>query len=229
MALVGGGPGDPELLTLRAEALLGLAEVVVADATLVDTAGQLAGDARVLGVLDGRAAISVLLRMSARSARPVVRLYLGDPWLHPAFEVEREALERAHRTVEVVPGVALEIAVPALAGVPVHHRQLAVACTIGPYDALPPAAHPARTLVSVGASAEAMVRAALDGGDGSIPAALVPVEDPRAAWRGQLADATGPAATMTGTVLLVVGSVCRAPGPPADADAPPGADGAEER
>lgn len=208
VALVGGGPGDPELLTLRAEALLGLAGLVVADASLVDMAGPLAGDAQVLGVLDGRSAISMLLRMSARSARPVVRLYRGDPWLHPAFEAEREALERAHRTVEVVAGVAVEIAAPALAGIPVHLRRLAVACTIGPYEALPPVTDPARTVVAVGADAEAMVRAVGDDGDGALPAALVPVDDPAAAWRGLLADASGPAAAATGPALLVVGSVC---------------------
>lgn len=214
VAMVGGGPGDPELLTLRAEARLESASLVIADASLVDMAGPLAGDAQVLGVLDGRSAISMLLRMSARPGRPVVRLYRGDPWLHPAFEVEREALERAHRTVEVVAGVAVEIACPALAGVPVHLRQLAVACTIGPYEALPPAIHPARTLVGAGAEPAAMVRALADRGDGTIPAALVPVDDPAATWRGSLADAAGPAAAVAGAALLVVGSVCGpVPGP----------------
>lgn len=208
MALVGGGPGDPELLTLRAEALLAGAGLVVADASLVDMATQLSGEAQVLGVLDGRSAISMLLRMSARPGRPVVRLYRGDPWLHAAFEAEREALERAHRTVEVVAGVAVEIACPALAGVPVHLRQLAVVCTIGPSEWLPQALQPARTLVGVGTDPAAMVRAVAGDGDGTIPAALVPVDDPGTAWRGRLADAAGPAASMAGATLLVVGAVC---------------------
>ena len=208
VALVGGGPGDPDLLTLRAEELLAGAGLVVADASLVDVATQLAGEAQVLGVLDGRAAISMLLRMSARPGRPVVRLYRGDPWLHPAFEVEREALQRAHRTVEVVAGVATEIACPALAGVAVHLRQLAVVCTIGPCEWLPQARQPARTLVGVGTDPAAMVRAVAGDGDGTIPAALVPVDDPGAAWRGRLADVAGPAASMAGAALLVVGSVC---------------------
>lgn len=207
VALVGAGPGAVELLTLRAEALLAVADHVVSDGGLVALARQLTS-AEVTIVAEGPPAVPELLAATARADRLVVRLYRGDPWLHPAHAAERAALEQASVPTEAVPGVAVEVAVPALAGVPVHVRHLAVACTVGPFDVLPPATDPARTMVASGDDPEAMVRAVAAAGDGGLPSALISVADPVAPWRGQLADAAEPAASWPGPALFVVGAVC---------------------
>jgi len=210
VALVGAGPGDPDLLTLRAEELLGMAAVVVVDVDLTPLARSFAGTAVLIAVPFGRSAIDVLLAAAVGRSGPVVRLYRGDPWLHPAYQAERTALGRARISTESVAGVAVEVALPALFGVPVHMRQLAVACTIGPYQALPADRDAARTLVASGDDAQAMVRAVIAAGDGRLPCALVPVTHTATPWRGPLADALQPAATLHGTALLVVGAVCGA-------------------
>ena len=215
VALVGAGPGDPELVTLRAETLLGSAGVVVVDAGLEHLV-RLFGSGAAMVVVDGdRPAPDALLAAVTGAAGPVVRLYRGDPWLHPAHDVERNALARAGIAAEPVAGVAVEVAVPALAGIPVHERHLAVACTLGPYRSLP-AAGASRTLVASGADAAVMVAAVAATGDRGLPAALVPVADPAGAWRGPLDDAAAPAATLAGPALLVVGAVCAMPTLPDD-------------
>lgn len=221
VALVGAGPGDAGLLTLRAEALLGLAGVVVVDADLEALARLFTRRARVVAVADDLPAVGALQAAMAAGAGPVLRLYRGDPWLHAAYPAERAALEAAGVTVEAVAGIAVEVAVPALAGVPVHVRHLAVACTFGPHQALPAATDPARTLVASGDDAAAMVRAVTTRGDARLPAALVPVADPATAWRGRLEDAAAPVAHLQGPALLVVGAVC-AGGPPVRPSPSPG-------
>lgn len=216
VALVGGGPGDPGLLTLRAEAVLGSAGVVLADAGLVLLAQALA-PGEVVAVPERRPATAALLEAAARATRPVVRLYRGDPWLHPAHAAERAALLEAGIAAESIAGVAIEVAVPARAGVPVHVRRLAVACTLGPFEGMPSASDPARTLVAAGDDTEALARAVAAAGDGCLPAALIAVSGPQGAWRGPLAQAPERAAAMAGPALLVVGAVCAAhPGPTQD-------------
>ena len=227
VALVGAGPGDPDLLTLRAEELLSHAGTVVVDRGLTSLAARFAPAAHLAVVPPGGPAVDELLTAAARPGPPVVRLYRGDPWLHPAYADERAALERFGWPVEAVAGVAAEVAVPALAGLAVHVRHLAVACTVGPFEAMPQNPSPARTLVACGDDAAAMARSVAATGDGSMAAALVPVGDPGTAWRGSLAEAVRPAAKLKGPTLLVLGDVCRVPHP-AVADrapeAPPGPD-----
>jgi siroheme synthase len=145
VALVGGGPGDPDLLTVRAEALLASAATVVVDAGILHLALEFAPGATIVAVADRAQAVDVLLG----AVRPVVRLYTGDTWLHPAHGAEAAALTDAGVDYEAVAGVATEIALPALAGIAVHVRQLAVACTIADLDHAPLATDPARTLVRV--------------------------------------------------------------------------------
>src|SRR5262249_29497190 len=117
--LVGAGPGDPDLLTLRAEAALAAARVVVTDADLADLAAAFAPRAAVtVAGDDARRVVATLA-----GGRPgAVRLYRGDPWLHPAFAAEAGALTAAGVAWEAVPGPAVALALAAEAGVAVHHR-----------------------------------------------------------------------------------------------------------
>ncbi|MEA2827321.1 MAG: uroporphyrin-III C-methyltransferase [Actinomycetota bacterium] len=159
VTLVGGGPGHPDFLTLRAEALLAAAATVVVDAGLVHLAGEFAPTAAVVTVSDRRAAVDVLLAATSRG--PVVRLYAGDTWLHPGHGPESAALAAAGIAFEAVAGVATEIAVPALAGIAVHVRHLAIACTIADAGHAPLAGDPGRTLVLVVDNLEAADPAAV--------------------------------------------------------------------
>lgn len=211
VALVGAGPGDPDLLTLRAEALLAEADVVVADSILVPLARHFAPQAEVVAAPDGRAHPEVVLAAVRRARTAMVRLYRGDPWLHSAFGGERAALDGAGQPFEAVAGVAVEVAAPALAGVAVHVRSLAVACTLGPFAALPAARDPARTLVATGDDPVAMAAVMAAGGDGDLPAALVSATN-AVGWTGRLRHAVDHVSAVAPPVLLVVGAVCATAG-----------------
>lgn len=119
--LVGGGPGDPELLTLRAEELLAGADLVVADP---EVAGLAPG--AVVGPGPG------VLVAAARAGAAVVRLYAGDPFLHPDHAGDVADLTAAGIAFEAVPGVAIELAEAAERGVFAHHRPTSVTATFGP-------------------------------------------------------------------------------------------------
>jgi uroporphyrinogen III methyltransferase/synthase len=212
VALVGAGPGDPDLMTLRAEAALAAATTVVTDGELEGLVRLFAPQADVMVVPNGQPASSAILAAVARAGGVVVRLYVGDPWLHPAHGAELAAMVRAGIASDAVAGVATEVAVPALAGIAVHVRHLAVACTIGPLEAMPTAPDPARTLVirTEDAGAAAM-RLGVAGAH--IPAAVVPLARPTALVRGKLADAGHRAPA--GPFLLVVGAVAGSAAAPA--------------
>lgn len=154
--LVGAGPGDPGLLTVRAQRLLGSADVVVTDhlvpaailaavrpgASIVEV-GRPHGDGPRLGQRD----VETLLIDHARAGRTVVRLKNGDPMLFGRGGEEAVALRTAGIHFEIVPGVTSALAVPAYAGIPVTHRDHASLVTIatghqaveGEGDAAPPA------------------------------------------------------------------------------------------
>ncbi|MBL0349201.1 MAG: uroporphyrinogen-III C-methyltransferase [Elusimicrobia bacterium] len=137
--LVGAGPGDPHLLTLRGAALLREADVVVLDA-LVDRRllahcrkGAAVIDAGKRGhgrVLMRQTAINRLLARLGRAGKRVVRLKGGDPYLFGRGGEEAAFLARARIPFEVVPGVSSVGAVPAAAGIPLTHRGLASTVTI---------------------------------------------------------------------------------------------------
>jgi uroporphyrinogen III methyltransferase/synthase len=133
VALVGAGPGDPGLMTVRGLALLRRAEVVVYDRLVdprlldeapVDALRIFAGKATGAHVLS-QERINALLVAHARRGRRVVRLKGGDPFVFGRGGEEAEALARAGVEYEVVPGVSSAVAVPAFAGVPVTHRGIA--------------------------------------------------------------------------------------------------------
>ncbi len=131
--LVGSGPGDPELLTIKAKRLIENAEVVLYD-QLPGKAilGMLPEDAEKIDV--GKYAgnhklsqwqINELLVNRAKEGKIVVRLKGGDPYLFGRGGEEAQALAREGIEVEVVPGITSAIAVPAYAGIPVTHRDYA--------------------------------------------------------------------------------------------------------
>ncbi|MDJ0391346.1 siroheme synthase CysG [Roseomonas sp. E05] len=155
-SLVGAGPGDPDLLTLKALRALTRADVVLYD-KLVDprVLGLARRDARRIdvGKRCGRhsmsqAAINALLVREVRSGAHVVRLKGGDPFIFGRGGEELEALRAAGAEVEVVPGITTALAVAARLGVPLTHRGAARGLHLitahGADDALP--AHDWRAL-----------------------------------------------------------------------------------
>jgi uroporphyrin-III C-methyltransferase / precorrin-2 dehydrogenase / sirohydrochlorin ferrochelatase len=133
VALVGGGPGDPELITVRGRRLLAHADVVVADRLAPpELLAELPPQVEVIDAAKipyGRAmaqdAINEVLIDRARAGKFVVRLKGGDPFVFARGYEEVLACADAGIPVTVVPGVTSAIAVPALAGVPVTHRAVA--------------------------------------------------------------------------------------------------------
>jgi uroporphyrin-III C-methyltransferase/precorrin-2 dehydrogenase/sirohydrochlorin ferrochelatase len=133
VALVGAGPGDPELITVRGRRLLAAAEVVVADrlvpgllldelrpeVELVDASKIPYGPSRT------QEEINRILIERAKEGRFVVRLKGGDPYLFGRGGEELQACVDAGIPVTVVPGVTSALAVPAAAGIPVTHRGVA--------------------------------------------------------------------------------------------------------
>ena len=138
VVVVGGGPGDPDLMTVRARRELAAADVVVHDRlspvavlTELGPAVQLID----VGKAPGRhpvpqAEINALLIEHARLGRQVVRLKGGDPFVFGRGAEEVAACREAGVEVEVVPGVSSALAVPAAAGIPVTHRGLARQVTV---------------------------------------------------------------------------------------------------
>jgi len=132
VALVGAGPGDPELITVKGLALLRSADVVVHDRLVPRR--LLAEARRGAEVIDagkapGRAPwpqerIEALLIDRARRGLRVVRLKGGDPLVFGRGGEEWQACREAGIPCDVVPGVTSAVAVPGLAGIPVTHREL---------------------------------------------------------------------------------------------------------
>jgi len=131
--LVGAGPGDPDLLTLRAARLLARAELVVHDGLVDPAVLALAGPAaKLVSVAKSRArhtlpqdAINALLVREALAGRDVVRLKGGDPFVFGRGGEEAEACRSAGVPVEVVPGVTSALGAAAAARIPLTHRDAA--------------------------------------------------------------------------------------------------------
>ena len=130
VALVGGGPGDPELITVRGRRLLAAADVVVTDRLAPpELLAELPPNVEIIDAAKipyGRAmaqeSINDILIDRARAGKFVVRLKGGDPFVFARGYEEVLACAAAGIPVTVVPGVTSAIAVPAMAGVPVTHR-----------------------------------------------------------------------------------------------------------
>jgi uroporphyrinogen III methyltransferase / synthase len=172
MAFVGAGPGDPELLTIRATALLAVADVVAAEPHLAERlAAHINPLARIVPItetgpsehgestvpMSPAARIKTLLAEVAQGRR-VVRLAAGDPGLSGVVAAEAALCAKAGVSYEIVPGVAIATAVPLYAGIPlgrssgvggVRIRSLAdIADSAGKPSGGP--LNPAETLVMVG-------------------------------------------------------------------------------
>ncbi len=138
VALVGGGPGDPGLITARGRRLLADADVVVVDRLAPrDLLAELDPAVEVIEAGKGPQAhtltqleINDLLVERARAGQQVVRLKGGDPFVFGRGGEEALACAEAGVSCTVVPGVTSAVAVPAAAGIPVTHRGVARAFTV---------------------------------------------------------------------------------------------------
>ncbi|HEY1976064.1 MAG TPA: uroporphyrinogen-III C-methyltransferase [Candidatus Baltobacteraceae bacterium] len=219
VSLVGAGPGDPGLLTLRAVTALTEADVVLYDALVSDAIVELvpaACERIFVGKRGGdhampQEAIEKLAIERARDGQRVVRLKGGDPFVFGRGGEEAEAFAAAAIRFEIVPGISSALAAPAYAGIPVTHREHNVAFTVatGHEDPTKSAsaidwaklADPHRTLIFLMASGTlGEIAAALieNGLDPSTPAAAVQ-------------DGTRPSQrTVTGTLQTIAADVARA-------------------
>lgn len=147
VALVGGGPGAADLITVRGRQLLGRADVVIADRLapreLLDELGPHVEVVDASKIPYGRAAsqdvINSLLVEHARAGRFVVRLKGGDPYVFGRGYEELLACAEAGVAVTVVPGITSALAAPAAADVPITHRGVVheaviVSGHVGPHD-----------------------------------------------------------------------------------------------
>jgi len=132
VSLVGAGPGDPELLTLKAARRLAEADLVLYDALVSEEALDLAPGAQrfLVGKRAGRPSVEqvtihrLMIRGAERGKR-VVRLKCGDPFVLGRGGEEALALAAAGVPFEVIPGLTTAVTAPALSGIPVTHRGLA--------------------------------------------------------------------------------------------------------
>jgi uroporphyrin-III C-methyltransferase/precorrin-2 dehydrogenase/sirohydrochlorin ferrochelatase len=227
VSLVGAGPGDPDLLTVKAMRRLQQADELLHDALIDPRVLALARRAR-RQLVGGRVGTchdqewinQLMIDLASHGAR-VVRLKGGDPFVFGHGGEEARALTRAGVPFEVVPGVSSALAAPALAGIPLTHRGLAsgFAVVTGHHEAtwlpmlrgLTPGTMTLVVLMGLasrGRIAEALVR---QGWPRWMPAAVVlAASSPRQrVWRGTLRDLPDAPvdAKRDGPGVIVIGEV----------------------
>jgi uroporphyrin-III C-methyltransferase len=241
VSLVGAGPGDPGLLTRRAAARLRAADLVLYDALIDRRILALARHAQrfFVGKRAGRRAMSqqtinALMIRAARRGKRVVRLKGGDPFVFGRGGEEMLALRAAGIRAEIVPGVTSAVAAPALAGIPVTHRQVSSAfLVVGGHDqqafasAIETVVRQGATLVVLmGLGRRALLAQTLlaKGWRPDTPAAIV-MDASRAhqtVWRGTLEglaaegaelETDGPGTIVVGDVVAVADGAAQAIGP----------------
>ncbi|HSZ83994.1 MAG TPA: uroporphyrinogen-III C-methyltransferase, partial [Polyangia bacterium] len=231
VSLVGAGPGDPELITVRGARRLAEADLVLYDALGSERLRDLAPRARWFYVGKracrqsiGQDVLNRLLVKNARRGLRVVRLKSGDPFVFGRGGEEALALAEAGFACEIVPGISSAVAAPALAGIPVTHRGMASSFAVltGHHEEtyaplLESFAPGSLTLVvMMGLRQRARVAALLvaRGWDRATPAAIVVGAATPEAWRWTgtlegLGAAEIPPASREAPGLLVIGAVVR--------------------
>jgi uroporphyrin-III C-methyltransferase len=229
--IVGAGPGNPDLITVRGLMCLREADVVLHD-RLIDLhlLEEARPDAEVINV--GKAAgdedlqqshIEWLMIEKAREGKSVCRLKGGDPFVFGRGGEEARALSEAGVPFEIVPGVSSAIAVPAYAGIPVTHRDHAhsfmVVTGSGSHDLQSPQWQAAQVLARAGGTVVILmglsrVRAIMDSlieaeCAGTTPVAVISkgtylVQDCRV---GTLADIAGRVEGMKSPAIIIIGQV----------------------
>ena len=224
VSFVGSGPGDPELLTVRAAELLRTAEVIVTEAPEhADLVAALAPQAEVVDggfgtdgqplTHAGRAKVVV---KQAKSGKRVVRLMAGDPFVYASGPEEAQACVKAGVGFEIVPGVSSVTAVPAYAGVPLtdkKHREVAVVnCSEAKIDWSCYADDRTLVLLSAVSSIDVVAKALIDAGRAdTTPVAMTRVgttteQETVVSTLGRIA-ADARAARMSPPAVTVVGDV----------------------
>ena len=226
VSLVGAGPGDPELLTLRALKRLREAHLVLNDALVPNDLLELAPTAKrfYVGKRAGRHSIDqegihrLMIRAAQRGQR-VVRLKCGDPFVLGRGGEEALALEAAGIAYEVVPGLSSAIAAPALAGIPVTHRGLASGFAVisghaessyAPIlDGIAPNALTIVVLMGVKTRGAIAARLVAKGWSPSTPAAIIhgASQTDEFTWVGDLATIADASFATELPAVLVIGSV----------------------
>jgi len=228
VALVGAGPGDPDLWTRRAVAYLEQADLVLYDALVDAQALRRFTNAQCFCV--GKRArresvrqdtIHRLMIRAARAGKRVVRLKGGDPFVFGRGAVEALALAMAGIPFEVVPGVSAAIAAPELAGIPVTHRGTASGFLVLSGHALDvferglraiqPNAVPLIVLMGVGSRAQLAQKLVAQGWRAGTPAAIIcgASTPDEWVWTGMVSD-LGQAEVPDGIAgVVVVGDVVR--------------------
>jgi uroporphyrin-III C-methyltransferase len=136
--LVGAGPGDPGLLTMRAAGLIAIADFVAIDALVSSEIAAMIPETAEVVYVGKRSSrhtlpqseINQLLIDQAKEGKLVVRLKGGDPFVFGRGGEEAQELVAAGVSVDVVPGISSSLAGPASAGIPVTHRDYATSVTL---------------------------------------------------------------------------------------------------
>jgi uroporphyrin-III C-methyltransferase len=232
VVLVGAGPGDPELITVKGLGWLRRAEVVVYD-RLVARALLDEAPAAALRIYVGKArgrhcmpqsAISPLLIHHAGAGRLVVRLKGGDPFVFGRGGEEVLACRAAGIRVEVVPGISSAVAAPAAAGIPVTHRGLASSFAVvtghedpskpgtdADWEGLAGAVGTLVVLMGVGSLPTIVARLMAAGRSPSTKAAVISraTTAAQAVVTGTLADIAERARHLSSPATIVIGEVVR--------------------
>lgn len=228
--LVGAGPGDPGLLTLRGRAAIEAADVIVYDRLVnpalldfarADAIRIFAGKSRGDHTMPQSAINAVLVHHAARG-RCVVRLKGGDPFVFGRGGEEAEALAAAGVPFEVVPGVSAAIAVPACAGIPLTHRRLSSSFAVVTGHDDPDKRRTPVDWAALATAVDTLVVLMGQGGLATIAPALIrhgrPADTPVAlisagttadqhVVMSRLADAADAARTLPAPLLIVIGEV----------------------
>lgn len=228
--LVGAGPGDPGLMTVRGLELLRKAEVVVYD-RLVNRSLLEEAPVDAIRIFAGKSSgnhclpqgeINDLLVQYARSGRQVIRLKGGDPFVFGRGGEEGEALAQAGITFEVVPGVSSAVAVPAYAGIPLTDRRFSSSFAVVTghedngklkssvhWERLATAVDTIVVLMGIKALPKIAAKLIAHGRSPETPVALIQwgTTDSQETVIGTLADISGKAGSLKPPVVVVIGDV----------------------